>query len=377
MSIETGRDRAPWRHLFGVPLVVTLSFSALMVLIAVVAGLPLRDPDGFLGPSYVRLPLIALGIMVADVVPRVIVRRPAFRRIPAAIVDVVRVRWTGPRLAIAAAGLAAFYLAYVSYRNLKSFLPFLQERLEDEVLTATDSWLTLGGHPANVLHELLGTGISAEVLSAAYMFYMPFVPLTLAAALIWSNNLSRGAWYVTALCFNWILGTASYYALPSLGPIYVNEIPFADLPETDVTGLQEALFENRVEVLADPHATMSVHGIAAFASLHVSVVFTAALVAHLARLPKPVRWTMWAFVVLTSIATVYFGWHYVIDVPAGLAIGGLSVWLAALAVGRTTAFRPSDLVGATDIQDRLDVPRTEPAVDIVRKSGRLAREEGA
>lgn len=376
MTIETGRDRAPWRHLFGVPLVVTLSFSGLMVLIAVVAGLPLRDPDGFLGPSYVRLPLIALGIMLADVVPRVILRRPALRQVPAAVKEVVRVRWTGPRLAIAAAGLASFYLAYVSYRNLKSFLPFLQERLEDEGLTATDSWLTLGGHPGNVLHELLGTGITAEVLSAVYMFYMVFVPLSLAAALVWSNDLSRGAWYVTALCFNWILGTASYYALPSLGPIYVNEIPFADLPETDVTGLQEGLFENRVEVLADPHATMSVHGIAAFASLHVSVVFTAALIAHLARLPKPVRWMLWAFVVLTSIATVYFGWHYVVDVPAGLAIGGLSVWLAALAVGRTKSFRPGDLVGAAHIQARLEVPRKEPAIEISRRSGRLAREEG-
>jgi membrane-associated phospholipid phosphatase len=49
-----------------------------------------------------------------------------------------------------------------------------------------------------------------------------------------------------------------------------------------------------------------------------------------------VRAALWVFVVLTAIATVYFGWHYVVDVIAGFAVGGLSVWLAALAVGRRT-----------------------------------------
>lgn len=308
-----------------------------MVVTALAAGLPVRDPDGFLGPSYVRLPLIALVFVVADVVPRVALKRPFPRDVLGMAARVLRERWSGPRVAVTAAGLAVFYLAYVAYRNFKSFLPFLQERREDVLLLASDRWLTGGPYPGDVLQTILGTGASASVLSAVYMFYMLFVPLSLAAALIWFDNLSLGAWYVTALSINWLLGAVSYYALPSLGPIYVHPEAFADLPDTAVEGLQEALWRHRVEVLADPHATQNVHGIAAFASLHVSVVFTAALVAQLARLPKLVRWSLWAFVALTSIATVYFGWHYVIDVPAGFAIGGLSVWLAALAVGRSKA----------------------------------------
>jgi membrane-associated phospholipid phosphatase len=32
---------------------------------------------------------------------------------------------------------------------------------------------------------------------------------------------------------------------------------------------------------------------------------------------------------------VYFGWHYLLDVVAGLVIGGAAVWLAALMTGRT------------------------------------------
>ncbi|MCC9205853.1 phosphatase PAP2 family protein [Arthrobacter sp. zg-Y769] len=332
MTIEAGSVRPAWRRLFGVPLIVSVAFTLVMLVAAVFAGLPVRDPEGFLGPSYVRLPLMVLLMIAADVVPRVLARRRELGGVGAAAADVLRTRWSGPRLAVAVAGLITFYLAYMSYRNLKSFLPFLQDHLTDTMLDESDKWLAGGNYPGDVLQELLGTGFSAELLSGVYMLFMVFVPVSLAAALVWSNNLQRGAWYATALSFNWILGTVSYYALPSMGPIYYNAAPFSDLPETAVSGLQDSLYENRIEVLADPFATSSVHGIAAFASLHTSIVFTAALVAHLTRLPKVARWVMWIYVLLTTLATVYFGWHYVLDVVAGLALGAVSVWLAAKAV---------------------------------------------
>jgi hypothetical protein len=330
---------APWRRLFGVPLVVVLAFGALSVLTALAFDLPMRDPDGLIGPSYVRLPLIGLLMMGMDVVPRVVMRR---RRAPGLFritVNVVRERWSLPRVLVAAAGIATFYVSYVAYRNLKSFLPFVRDDLTDSWLVATDRWFAIGGHPGDILHEVLGTGVSADVLSFVYMIFLPFVPFSLAAALIWSDDLGRGAWYATALSFNWLLGTASYYALPSLGPIYVQPWRFGDLPETAVSGLQDSLWRNRVDVLTDPHATQAVHGIAAFASLHTSIVFTAALVATLTRMRLLVQYVLWAFFALTTLATVYFGWHYVIDVFAGLLVGGGSVWLAALAVRRTPGRR--------------------------------------
>ena len=337
MVLETRVNRVSWSRLFGVALVVSLAFGAICVVTALVADLPLRDPDGLFGPSYVRLPLIVVGMLAADVVPRAVRRLSSARDLREAVVEVLRERWPARRLAAVVAGLASFYVTYVAYRNLKSFLPFVRKDLADHDLVESDSWLAAGQHPGDLLHELLGTGVSAQVLSFAYMFFLFFVPFSLAASLVWSSGLSRGAWYVTALCFNWILGTASYYVLPSLGPIYVERFRFEDLPVTEVSGLQDSLLGNRVEVLADPYATQSVHGIAAFASLHVSIVFTAALVAHLVRLPGLVRWSLWMLVVLTVLATIYFGWHYLVDDIAGLGIGALSVWLAALATGWRSA----------------------------------------
>lgn len=333
-----------WHRLFGVTLVVVLAFGALTLLTALLADLPLRDPDGLIGPSYVRLPAIALVMLGLDLVPRVLLRcRRSMRSLREVTAEVVRERWAPRRLAVVAAGLGAFYVSYVAYRNLKSFLPFVREELTDPWLVESDRWLTFGGHPGDLLHDLLGTGVTNDVLSFTYMIFLPFVPFSLAAALVWSDNITRGAWYATALCFNWILGTASYYALPSMGPIYVQGYRFSDLPANETSALQDALWRNRVDVLADPHATQAVHGIAAFASLHTSIVFTAALVVSLTRMPRLLRWAMWTFFVLTTLATVYFGWHYLVDVFAGMLIGGAAVWLGSLAVhGRPSRRRQAE-----------------------------------
>ncbi|MHA7280254.1 hypothetical protein ACX80H_10925 [Arthrobacter sp. MDT2-2] len=54
--------------LFRVPFTVVASFTVVTALTAVVFGLPLRDPDGFLGPSYIRLVLVLVlvAMILAD-----------------------------------------------------------------------------------------------------------------------------------------------------------------------------------------------------------------------------------------------------------------------------------------------------------------------
>lgn len=329
-----------WRRLYASGVVLACVFGALTLLMAGAAHLPLRDPDGFLGPSYVRLPLIALAMMIADVVPRVVLRTYRHGGLQSVVRQVVRERWSPRRLGLVALGFGVFYVCYVSYRNLKSFLPFLREDVHDPWLVDSDRWLAFGSHPGDMLHELLGTGASAGLLSFVYMVFLPFVPLSLAAALVWGDNVMRGAWYAVALSLNWVLGTVTYYLLPALGPIYVEAYHYTDLPITAVTELQASLWRNRVEVIADPFATSAVHGVAAFSSLHTSITLTAALIVTLTRMPAFVQWLAWVFFALTAVATVYFGWHYVLDLVAGAMVAWASVMLARVMVGRST-WRPS------------------------------------
>src|SRR3712207_9151194 len=82
---------------------------------------------------------------------------------------------------------------------------------------------------------------------------------------------------------------------PAMGPAFADPTLVAQLPDTGVAALQEALAQHRIEVLRDPNATTEVQSIAAFASLHVSVVFSAALIAHVVRVPATLRRALWVF----------------------------------------------------------------------------------
>ena len=306
---------------------LALLTAAVAVTVAAAYDLPLRDPDGIAGPAVVRLPAIVLAFLLADVVPRAVRRR--------ALLPVVRERLSTQRLAVVAVGLGSFYLTYVGYRNLKGALPFSRPDVLDPELLRLDRLMALGHEPSDLLHTLLGTEVAAHALSAVYLLFLAFVPLSLGAALVWGRDVRTGAFWVTALCVNWALGTVSYYLVPSLGPVFVRPGLFADLPETGVSALQESLADARAAVLADPVGADAIAGIAGFASLHTSITLTAALVAWRLGLPLTVRVALWAFFALTVVATTYFGWHYAVD-----DLGGVVIALVAVAVAdRVTRWR--------------------------------------
>ncbi|MCW2777573.1 MAG: beta-carotene 15,15-monooxygenase [Frankiales bacterium] len=331
-------DLSPARPYAAAVAVAAVS-AVLTVTGAAVLGLPIRDPDGVAGPSWIRLPGIVLVFLALDVVPRALLARREAGGLRAAYREVVATRWTRERLALVGVGLGSFYVSYVAYRNLKGFLPFARDGVDDTWLLTLDRVFLLGHDPSAVLHTLLGTGVSAHVLSFVYVAFLFFVPLSLGASLVWSRDATRGAWYVTALTSCWTLGALSYYLVPSLGPVYARPRMFKDLPVTSVTHLQESLLANRVEVLTDPWATQALHGIGAFASLHVAVVLTAALIVQRMGLSPVLRVTMWVYFVLTVLSTIYFGWHYVLDDIAGAGIGWVSVWFAGRATGQDHASR--------------------------------------
>jgi membrane-associated phospholipid phosphatase len=318
-------------YLFAIALAAAV--SGLAIVVAVAMDLPLHDPDGLAGPAYIRLPAVVAFFLLVDIAPRALKRTRHLDDLVPAAMAVVRERWSRSRLTMVLVGLGSFYVTYVGYRNLKSFLPLLTDDLHDNTLLTTDRVLFFGNDPAEVLHELLGTGASAQVLSWAYLIYLVFVPLSLGAALVWSRDMVRAAWYVTALNINWALGVVSYYLVPSRGPVYAAPANFWDLPETGVASLQQGLLNARFEVLFDPQTSSAISGIAAFASLHVSVVFTAALIAHRLGMRPVIRWALWAYTALTILSTIYFGWHYVLDDVAGIAIGWVAVEVGARVTG--------------------------------------------
>ena len=344
LALHPGYASGVWRERFGVATALAIALTVAALIVAVVEDLPFRDPDSLVGPTYVRLPIILLLGYLTDVLPRAVHRAyqaGSLAHTGHEMVVVTRERWPFDHIRFALLGLGSWYLTYVAFRNLKSYVPYVNHQLFDDAFAAVDRIMFFGNDPPSVLHDLLGTGWAAHVLSFVYIAWIALVPGTLAAALVWSRNVSGGSWLVTAVAVDWALGAATYYAFPTVGPVYAEPELFAKLVHTPVTSLQETMIAERAEVLENPWATDAVQTIAAFASLHVGITVTICVIAHLLRLHVWVRAALWSFLFLTVLSTVYLGWHYVADAFGGVLLGLAGVWFAALATGNPLRSRPA------------------------------------
>ncbi|MCL8250143.1 phosphatase PAP2 family protein [Aeromicrobium fastidiosum] len=320
-----------WPYAFAFCLSVAVGATAIYFSHDLNVGL--KDPEGFLGPAYIRLPLLGILLFLVGIVPQAI-HRYGVKNTLSGVRTIVRNEWTLKRVAYAATGMVSFYVCYVSYRNLKSYLPELTNTIHDRALLQLDHVLFFGNNPAEVLHSVLGTTVAAQVLAVLYVLYLPVVPITVAAVLVLHRDVTVGAWYATAVSLNWVLGVVSYYSLPTLGPAFYEPQRFADLPENGATQLQMSLLRGAFGFKEDPQGD-KIFGIAGFASLHVSVVFTLALFLHYAGIARAIRYTAWIYLGFTILATLYLGWHYIADDIGGLLIGWIAVAVGAWATGNT------------------------------------------
>ena len=311
---------------------LALVMCAATVAVSAWQGLPVRDPDNGLGPSWVRLPLILLAAVLVDVLPRVVLRMRRGSSAASATRQVWTERWPRAQVQFSLLGLASWYLTYVAFRNLKSAVPFVNDRLWDVKFAGYDKIVWLGHHPGPVLHDLFGTGWAAAFFSFIYILWIGLIPASLTWALAWTRNHVIAAWYLTALGLDWALGVTAYYLFPTLGPIYSRAGDFAALPSS-ATHLQADMMQDRVLVLSGPHTVDTLQTIAAFPSLHVGMMVTLCLLVHWNTRNRILRTLAWVMLGLTVLATLYLGWHFFVDVIGGAAVGALAAWLGGVVIG--------------------------------------------
>ena len=325
-------ERAWWRSTLAGPLVAVVTVIAALLTTRAV-GLPVRDPDHV---AALYLALVGFGVLVLvgiDILVRARARSGEFPPPREAMRSVRQERWTARRGVAAGIALIGFYVTYMAYRNLKSVVPLLRPGdLFDRRLADLDRSLFGGNDPAALLHTLLGTGVTTQILSAAYVAFIVFLPLTIGIALVFARELQAGLFYTTAQSLNWLLGAGSYFLLPSLGPIYAEPSAFAGLPHSEAARLQGVLLDQRVDFLRDP-GSATPQSIAAFASLHISMSFTALVAAHLLGAGRRLRIGLWVWFAVTALDTIYLGWHYVLDDVGGLVLGAMALVLAGVLTG--------------------------------------------
>ena len=309
--------------------------GGLAILVAIIYDKKLIDPEGsFLGPSWLRLPLLLFGALLLDLLPRTLwFSKGNPKAMPGIVRHRWRTHWNKERWTLVAMGIICFYIVYVSYRNLKSFLPFVRDVKYDRELHMLDRMLLFGHDPAVLLHSIFGEGFMAYGFSYIYLWFLPLVPLAVTAWLVWSRNLSYGYWFVTSQCIAWTLGTASYYALPTLGPGLKYVWLYEGLPDTPASQLMDALVNGRANVIQGV-STNAVQSVAGFASLHCAITLLVALMIQYTVQNKVLRIVFWANFGVTMVATLYFGWHYIADDVAGIMIAFVSFYVGGIASGQ-------------------------------------------
>jgi len=324
VSAEGPRASAYW-WVARLWLVVVL-FAAVTAVVAHQVGIPVRDPHG----AWLRTRLVlTLATFLILVLLDAGIHAPRRGWTARRMLDTLRRRWTPGRLVLVLSALLAYYVVYFCYHNLKSWVVFQHPR--DEMLQQWDRWLFLGHSPAVLLHDVLGQGIAAYVLMAIYISFSVVVLVAVAAAVVFTPAIRDGCVFIASAIWVWILGVGSYYLIPSIGPFSSAPQDFAGLPHTVIQDTQTHYLAQRVHLLTDPLAPDATAQVAAFASLHVAVTALILLMTHYYRLRRT-AWVMTAYLIGVVLATIYLGWHFAVDVAAGLVIAGVALLLGRLTI---------------------------------------------
>jgi len=307
--------------------IVVVAFGVVTLLWSAHVGVGLRDPSGRLFRHKLLNAILAfLGLAVVDV----LVRTLRTDRSVAGLRRQFRGRWDPRRLGLLLAGLVGYHVVYVCYRNMKSWDAFNTPR--DQDLLAFDRHIFGGHSPASLIHDLLGQSATmASFLGHVYESFPALVSLAVVAAPAFITATRRGLVTPAAAMWAWILGTISYYAVPSLGPCYSAAADFAGLPHTSITDTQASYLSERAAFLAHPSDPSTFVSISAFASLHVGLTCLITLLAAYYR-KRILTLVLAVYLVLVAISTIYFGWHFFADVLAGVVLAALSLALGHLTV---------------------------------------------
>ncbi len=298
-------------------------------------GIPLRDPHFAIFGSRMAISL-GLFAVLATGQAAYLAGRP---RRTSRVWEVLKRRWTPRRLGLALAGLLAYHVVYFSYHNLKSWDVFNPPR--DADLLRWDRALFLGHDPAALLHGLLGQHYAMYVLMVIYESFSTIVAIAVVAAVALPTRVRDSYAFLTSGAWVWILGTISYYSIPSLGPFAIAPEVFRGLPHTMIQDTQARYMAQRAQMLAHPLWHDSFAQISAFASLHIGVTSLLLLMAWWFGLRRTtLALSIW--VACTAVATVYIGWHYFIDDVAGLLIAVVGVAVGTRMVYPGGARPPSD-----------------------------------
>ena len=231
-------------------------------------------------------------------------------------------RWGGPVLDFLRAGYPIIAYTFLYEETHALMYMFVPAHLDAHFI-AVDQAL-FGCQPSRVLMERLPYWWVSEPLFFAYFSYY----LMVAGVALWLYFGARARYwrFVTVVSFVFYVCYLIFIIVPVLGPY--------DPLVYDAKVGPEALIGRQVvppsvaagpffKVMAGVYKTAEPRGGGAFPSSHIAVAI--ATLCFTWPWLRRIRWVHLALVVLLAIATVYGGYHYVVDAAAGVAAAAILI----------------------------------------------------
>ncbi len=222
-------------------------------------------------------------------------------------------RERNPKISSVALGLAFYALTAAVMGVLTTGIQYTPFPRIDHLLARVDA--RAGWDTVAVLHWVALRPGLRSFLNWCYnstelqLLIAPFIP-----ALAGDRRRLRVLLYATV--YSSIAGSLFYYFFPSSGPAGVFQS--ADFYEVQrLTHLKYEQVHNFTPV------TTLLGGLIAFPSFHVA---WSVLATYAASAKRPVFLAACALNAIVIASTVLLGWHYLVDVPAGLALAGLCLY---------------------------------------------------
>lgn len=226
-------------------------------------------------------------------------------------------------------GCLVYFLVFgslSSYTNLKPAIPLINAALYDELLFRWDSAilqiLSFGGVLTFPHHSTI-----TVFFDNVYFQMWTLACITLAITFRDRLNFWR---LTSSWCLAFGLSIPVSFLFPSLGPAFYKPELFSHIDGTNSAKLMSSLLEHYVTFKMNPMETsiVSGNGIMAMPSLHCTLVYLSIIVLRKS-LPS-IGFVLWGFLFLYIIATVYLGWHYLIDGLAGILLGVIAYKISSL-----------------------------------------------
>lgn len=297
----TGRARS-----IAAELIIAGAMVGLTLTVSAAIGLPLSFPNGdraaFVGVHYLY-PLAGIAVCAAVILG---LRREL---VPATLF----------------AALPAYALVLLCHFNLKLWIPHINPMLWDEFYWQIDQALRPLVEGSFAIRRAIAPVIPLDsnfyMTAFIMLFYLSFCIHALR------DRHEFRTLFLAVILFQG-LGALAYLVMPALGPfIYETGVePNTTVAQHSMWASYRANLDGGAAWIAANGGAQLTVGLAAMPSLHTGGAFLFLLFAwRSARVLLPIYVPLFAFIAVDAVAN---RWHYLVDLPAGIALAVSAVWLA-------------------------------------------------